>query len=86
MEDIILSEHCIERFVERVKLMCGKEMEDPERTLRNLLMRAVPEEIEPRYRVARLISNNFRDANYFRCEGWRFVIADNTLLTVERIK
>lgn len=86
MEDIIITDHAKERFVERFSRMAKSIPKNPEESIRKLLKHAVPEEMEPMHRVIRLINNGSQPVSYFTHSGWRFVIADNVLVTVERMK
>jgi len=84
LEDIVFTEHSIERFKERTRKLFGYEPEDPEKILRGLLNRSMPDEIKPMHRVIRLMNNGYKDATFRHSQGWRFVIIDNRVCTVER--
>lgn len=86
MEDIIITNHTIERFVERFSRITKSVPKNPEESIRKLLKHVVLEEMDPVHRVIRLINNGSQDVSYFTHAGWRFVIAGNVLVTVERMK
>lgn len=88
MEDIKISQHAIDRFVERSLKLGMKGHEDPGGLIRNLLRQAKPEKMDPVYKVKRIINNRCQDAEYYVCQGWRFVVSTNgrELVTVERVK
>ncbi len=83
MEDIIITNHAIERFTERFAKFSKTPLNNPEATIRKLLAKAEPEEINPVHRVKRLITNGFQESNYLIRGEWRFVLTGNVLLTVE---
>ena len=87
MGDVIITRHARERFVERSVKMGAHLPPDPEASIRKLLNRSQPDESLPEHvRVRRLLSNELKDAIYRACEGWRFVIVSDKLLTIERVK
>lgn len=89
MDDIIITNHAKERFVERFSRMAKSVPKNPEESIRKMLKHAVPEEMDPIHRVVRLI-NNKAPASYYTCHGWRFVIVDTdegqVLTTIERMR
>lgn len=56
---------------------------------RKLLARAVPEVMDPVYRVKKLMAHGFQDSQAFVYSGWRFIIAETDngkiLKTIERV-
>lgn len=86
MDDIIITDHAKERFVERFSRLAKSVPKNPEESIRKMLKHAMPEEMDPVHRVVRLINNGSQPVSYYTCHGWRFVIADNVLVTVERMK
>lgn len=90
MEDIIITDHAKERFVERFSRMAKTTPKNPEASIRKLLKYAVPEEMNPMHRVVRLINNKGSEAEYLVHGGWRFVFvstdAGKVLTTIERTK
>ena len=87
MEDVIITRHARERFVERSVKMGAHLPSDPEASIRKLLKRSQPDKSLPDHvRVRRLMSNELKDAIYRACEGWRFIIVSGRLLTIERVK
>ena len=87
MEDVIITRHARERFVERSVKMGAHLPPDPEASIRKLLERSEVDTSLPKHvRVRRLMRNELRDAVYRSCQGWRFVIVNDRLLTIERVK
>ena len=84
LDGIRISQHAIDRFMERVGKLNGGTPTTPEETIRKLLAKAKPENIDPVHRVKRLIKHG--DCEFYENSGWRFVISDGALLTVERRK
>lgn len=86
MENVTLSGYAVGRFLERSRLL---GLEGNEADLRQLLSAACPE-MRPKDKAARLhflkrkiIRGN---ARYLVAEGWRFVVRQGRLVTVERVK
>jgi len=84
--NIIITAHACQRFSERSRKLCGEAPKNPEKSIRKLLREAEPEEIKPYHRVTRLLNNSLKDCAYLQNNGWRFVLAGNNLVTIERIK
>jgi hypothetical protein len=86
MENVTLSGYAVGRFLERSRLL---GVEGSEADLRELLCMASPE-LRPKDRVTRLHFLKRRmlrgNARYLVAEGWRFVVRQGRLVTVERIK
>ncbi|HBG47635.1 MAG TPA: hypothetical protein DDW94_11705 [Deltaproteobacteria bacterium] len=82
--DIKLTAHAVERFVERSRKL-GMKVRSPEDVILKLLSKATPEDLSPAHRVKRLIKNGCREATYLVNNGWRFVVVDNAVTTIERI-
>ena len=89
MDDIIITNHAKERFVERFSRMAKSVPKNPEESIRKILRQAVPEEMNPVHRVIRLI-NHGSSAEYLVHGGWRLVLvntdAGKVIITVERVK
>lgn len=87
MNEIEITRHAIERFVERSKKLGHGEPKNPQKIILRLLQKAIPCEIDPIHKVKRLINHN-GEARYLTYQGWRFVMDENgeKLLTVEREK
>jgi len=67
-----------------MRKLSGNEVDNPEKTIRKLLKQAKLEDMEPYHRVVRLINSKFRDCTYYAAQGWRFVVVEKTLVTIER--
>ena len=87
MKDIKISQHAIDRFIERSKKLGMKEAKDPVAKIIHLLSQAKAEKMNPVYKVKRIINNRCQDADYYVANGWRFVVSVNgrELMTVERV-
>lgn len=81
---IEISEHAVEKYIERCKLNNISVSENPKKTVRKLLLAAKYEEVNKGQRVHRLIKNRFQPAEYYAVDGWRFVISNNVVVTIER--
>lgn len=90
MDDIIITTHAKERFVERFSRMAKTVPKNPEESIRKMLKHAVPEEMDPMHKVIRLINNKGSEASYYTHAGWRFVIVETeegkVLTTCERMR
>jgi len=83
---VCISDHAVERFVERSKKLGMSVPRDPKKTLLRMVGLAEDSAVSPGHRVERLLRNGFQEAIYREFGGWRFVLSqDGTrLLTVER--
>ncbi|MBI5826506.1 MAG: hypothetical protein HZB22_02080 [Deltaproteobacteria bacterium] len=81
--DIKITAHAIERFAER-SMKLGMNVKEPEAVILKMLKVAMPEDISPAHKVKRLISNRYTEATYLVAQGWRFVLVDNMIVTIER--
>lgn len=61
---IIISDHTIERFLERSKKM-KQRLKNPKLTLLKFLSKAVLTKINPAEKVRRIIDNDFQIADYY---------------------
>lgn len=86
LTDITISAHALKRFTERFENVYGIIPLSPVQSLKEVLEKASPEKMLPHLRVKRIMSNGYQLAEYYTYQGWRFVVTDNTLLTVERIE
>ena len=88
MENVIISQHAIDRFIERSKKLGMKVPTDPKAKIIHLLGQAKTEKMDPIYKVKRIINNRCQDADYYVANGWRFVVSVNgrELVTVESVK
>lgn len=88
MTDITISQHAVERFIERSRKNGMAAPHNPQKTILKLLQMAqADEKMDPAHRVKRLISS-LAEAKYYVVQGWRFVLdkEGKTVLTVEREK
>ena len=85
MEDLNITQHALERFIERQKKL-GQTTKNPEACIMKLLKQAEPEQIEPAHRIKRIIKHGFREAEYLVACGWRFVVVEGSVVTIERIR
>ena len=83
----VFTQHAIDRYIERNKMLGNVTPRKPERTLQRLIRNAEVEDVNPTHKAVRLINNNYRDAIYLVSNGWRFVVSDDnkTVITVERV-
>lgn len=84
LEQVAITKHALERYAERLMRIGGDRPDDLALSLEALLHKATLEEMDEITRVIRAINNNFNPAEYFTYDGWRFVVANNALVTVER--
>lgn len=83
-DNVIITTHAWERFITRWPAEVLPEC--PMSELMRLLAKSEEEDIGSIGRTLRIISNGFKDAQYFAVDGWRFVVnADGVLVTCERI-
>jgi hypothetical protein len=84
-EDIGFTTHALEKFSERYLNLHDVPLQDPEKTARRFLAQAeVDNSMSPGTKAMRIIDNDFQEADYYRFEGWRFVVVGNSVLTIER--
>lgn len=82
---IRITAHAAEQYVKRAKGI-GRQTTNPEEEVRWMLSRAAKVELDGFHSVLRLIKNGFQPARYYRYMGWRFVVANGVLKTVERVR
>ena len=66
---IVIPDHAISRFQERLKCVNGKEASDSEKTIRKLLAKAKEEQVDPLHRVKRLLKHGCEEATYLVSSG-----------------
>jgi len=79
-DSIKITKHAIERFFG----WSDSSSKDPEKTIRKLFSRAFEVRFNNIHAVLRLLHHDFQDTQYYFYEGWLFVCANNTLVTIER--
>lgn len=79
-----ISEHAIEKFIERCRINSISMPKNPAQTVKELLLESQYEEVDKGQRIHRLIKNRFQPAEYYAVDGWRFVISNNVVVTIER--
>ena len=82
---IIITNHALQRFIERSEKLGYKLPIDKRGFLCKLLSKAKPENLKY-HTVVRLMNNNYMETQYLTAEDWRFIISNGALVTVERIK
>ncbi len=90
-EIIGITDHALERFVQRW-IQYEKDVPlDPLKTLKRILNKAEPDELSPALRVLRLINNGYVPTLYLRFGPWRMIVVDEdsgkatkVLVTFER--
>ena len=80
-----VTKHAADRYCERLEKLGATVPAKPILVIRKLLDRSVEEDIDPAIRVKRIIQHRFETAEYRVYQGWRFVIVDNVVKTVERV-
>ncbi len=86
-----VTDHALERFVQRW-IQYEKDVPlDPLKTLKRILNKAEPDELSPVLRVLRLINNGYVPTLYLRFGPWRMIVVDEdsgkatkVLVTFER--
>lgn len=81
---IDISNHAITCFCDRLKYMGHEVPPNPEEKINNILSIAVPSDIPKR--LQRVTNNETEKVEHLVALGWRFVISNNVLIAVERIK
>lgn len=92
LSNVKITNHAVQRFVERASALGISFSENnPEKTIKKILKRAVPE--NPKNYTTRweLFKRNITrkgNTKTYIADGWRFVvdITTNTLITIERVK
>ena len=86
MNDITITSHALERFIQRAKKTLGSKPKNPEAAIRKLLKLAKLEKVPTIRKVKKLIKHK-KDAIYLVNQGWRFVLSEDgsILITVERV-
>lgn len=85
MDGIKISGHAVDQFNARTEAMGGGVPRDSMTVIRKLLSRAVVENMNPGHKINRIIKHGYKETIYYTCEGWRFVVADSTVITIERV-
>jgi|TARA_B100001964_G_C14181824_1_gene576661 hypothetical protein len=90
MDNVVFTDHAVERFKSRYKKVHGCILRRPEKTARKLLAKALVDEIESKHRLKRFLNNRLVEASYYVRSDWRFIIIkknnQSIVLTIERIK
>ncbi len=87
-----IREHAVTRFIERRIERDGEtdklRRRGARRLIQKLLERAEPDELRPGEAARRTIANDFVPAEYWKADGWRFVLIEEdggyVLVTVEQ--
>jgi hypothetical protein len=82
-QSIQLTNHAIQRFIERWPHEGTPKPGKVIALMEKFLQSAKQEEISPMLKVQRLVQHG-TPTDYYVSEGWRFVITEGTLVTVER--
>ena len=83
MDDIMISEHAVRRFVQR---NYGRDLgKDPAKTLKKMLSRSKEIEYITYHKVLRLLNHGFTETKYYYHSGLIFVCAlpNKVIVTVE---
>lgn len=85
--ELQITQHAVDRFVERCRKNLIPVPRDPHKTIMVLLRMSKEDEVDPVQRVKRLIKHG-HEVSYLECQGWRFVIDEgrSAVITVERKK
>ena len=77
-----ITEHAKEKYIQEQRKL-DKKVFDVEWEIKELFSKA---ESEPMHGglVKRIMDNNYEDAKYYKYKDWRFVICDNTMVTIEK--
>ena len=87
LSKVEVSEHAIEKYIERCKINninVSRKSFIIKEEIKSLLLEARLEVIDKGQRVHRLIKNRFQPAEYYTVNGWRFVVSNNIVVTIER--
>lgn len=74
-----VTDHALERFLERWIYYEKDAPQDPLKTLKRILNKAEPDELSPVLLVLRLINNGFVPTLYLRFGPWRMIIVDEEM-------
>ena len=80
--NVKISEHAIEKYSIEIRKKKKILPENPEREIRNLFEQSIKEKMTAGL-VLRLMANDFEETTFFKKGKWRFVICNNTMVTVE---
>lgn len=85
IDGLVLTEHAQERFEERFEYVHKRRHRNPLYAIRAYLKEAREAKMPAKYRLKRLLSNEFKQAKFLENEsGWRFVVVDGSIVTIER--
>lgn len=85
IDNMMILDHAVERFVQRIDSNMY-DVKNPKNTIRTLMYGAVKEQLKSHFTVIRILNNNHEGAEYYTAQGWRFVITDSVVKTIERVK
>lgn len=87
LNNVIISKHALEQYVRRFKKLHPqiKDVHYPEEKIKKLLSFAVPENIGKKYHLKRLMKHKAK-ATYLEASGWRLILEDGIIVTIERRK
>ena len=80
-----VTDHAIDRFLQR-NTDRSIHARNCRSEIRKILNDAVSENLKSYLNVVRLLNNNFKGAEYYTHEGWRIVVSDNVVKTIERVQ
>jgi hypothetical protein len=78
-----LSAHAIMRFMQRSGC---KSLTKAEKAIKRMLDRAEEMRLKDRWKAIQLINHDFKDALYFKWDGWILVICNDTVVTCHLAK
>ena len=89
IDSIVITNHARERFIERYKKIYNLDkVYDADYKIRSILSFAEKKAVNPKIKLMRTLNNlknvNNNPAEYYYNAGWRMVIINNVLVTMER--
>jgi len=85
--DVVVTDHAVERFVERYRMFEEEELDNPLARLQTVIADAQQVQLPPKLEFKRLINHRGKKVTYYQQGRWRFVLTTGEdpqrLLTVE---
>ena len=80
--NIRISEHAIEKYCIEIRKKKKLKPDEPEKEIRKLFEQSKREPMNAGL-LTRIMNNDFEETTFFKKGKWRFIICNNTMVTIE---
>jgi hypothetical protein len=86
INSLVITRHAKEQYLRRSQNFKQKRsIVDPEEDIKWMMSKAAEVKIDDFQEVVRFVKNGYQPARYFQYKGWRFVVVNGVVKTVERV-